>query len=85
MPKTTASMIKAARTGFGRSENRGARANSVNSTTPPVTIDAICVRAPAASLSELAERLVDTGIPWKNPAVTLDIPWATDSWSMSMR
>ena len=28
--------------------------------------DAIGVRAPADSFSELAERLVDTGMPWKS-------------------
>ena len=44
-----------------------------------------CVRAPADSLSELAERLVETGIPWNSPAPTLAIPCATDSWLTSMR
>ena len=55
------------------------------STRPPVTSDATCVRAPADSFSELAERLVDTGIPWNTPAPTFAIPWATDSWSTSIR
>ena len=47
--------------------------------------EATGVRAPADSFSELAERLVDTGIPWNTPAPTLAIPWATDSWSTSIR
>ena len=42
------------------------------------------MRAPEASARELAERLVDTGIPWKMPAPTLATPWATDSWFTSM-
>ena len=33
-----------------------------------MTSEASGVRAPADSLSELAERLVETGIPWKHPA-----------------
>ena len=48
---------------------RAARARrSVRITSPPVTSDASGVRAPAASFSELADRLVETGIPWKTPA-----------------
>ena len=43
------------------------------------------LRAPAASLSELADRLVETGIPWNTPEATLAIPCATDSWLTSMR
>ena len=45
-----------------------------------MTSDATGVRAPADSFSELADRLVDTGMPWKTPAPTLAIPCATDSW-----
>ena len=45
-----------------------------------MTSEATGVRAPADSFSELAERLVDTGIPWNTPAPTFAIPWATDSW-----
>ena len=85
MPKTTASMITAPSTAFGRSENSGARKTSVASTSPPVISEDICVRAPDDSLSELADKLVDTGIPWNRPAPTFAIPWATDSWSTSMR
>ena len=47
--------------------------------------DATGVRAPADSFSELAERLVETGIPWNTPAPTFAMPWATDSWFTSMR
>ena len=47
--------------------------------------DESCVRAPADSFSELAERLVETGMPWNSPAPTLAIPWPTDSWLTSMR
>ena len=47
--------------------------------------DETCVRAPEDALSELAERLVDTGMPWNSPAPALAIPCATDSWSTSMR
>ena len=63
MPKTTASMISAASTGFGRSEKSGARTTSVRSTRAPVASEASGVRAPEDSLSELADRLVETGIP----------------------
>ena len=72
-------MITAARTGFGRSEKSGARTSSVSSTSAPVTSDASGVLAPADSFSELAERLVETGMPWKAPAPTFAIPCATDS------
>ena len=68
IPNTTASMITAASTGFGRSENSGASTISVSSTSAPVISDATGVLAPADSFSELAERLVDTGMPWNTPA-----------------
>jgi hypothetical protein len=74
MPNTTASMITAASTAFGSSENSGARTSRVASTRPPVMSDETCVLAPADSFRELAERLVDTGIPWNKPAPTLAIP-----------
>ena len=85
MPKTTASMMIAASTALGSSEKSGANATSVRSTSPPVTSDAIGLRAPADSFSELADRLVETGIPWKTPDATFAIPCATDSWLTSMR
>ena len=85
IPKITASMIIAPSTAFGRSENSGASTTSVRSTSPPVTSDAIGVRAPADSLSELADRLVETGIPWNDPAATFAMPCAIDSWLMSTR
>ena len=50
-----------------------------------MTSEASGVRAPADSFSELAERLVETGMPWNTPAVTFAMPWATDSWLTSMR
>ena len=78
-------MITAARTGFGRCEKTGARTTSVATTRPPVTSEASGVRAPADSLSELADRLVETGIPWKTPEAAFAIPCATDSWLTSMR
>jgi hypothetical protein len=40
-------------------------------------------RAPLCSLSELADRLVETGMPWNSPAPAFAIPCATDSWLMS--
>jgi hypothetical protein len=85
MPNTTASMITAPSTALGRSENSGASTSSVASTSPPVTSEATGVRAPAESFSELAERLVDTGIPWRTPAPMFATPCATDSWLTSMR
>ena len=85
IPNTTASMITAPSTAFGRSENSGASTSSVASTRPPVASEATGVRAPADSFSELAERLVDTGIPWNTPAPTFAMPCATDSWLTSMR
>ena len=78
-------MMTAPSTAFGSSENSGASAISVPSTSAPVVSEETCVRAPEDAFSELAERLVETGMPWKNPAPTLAIPWATDSWSTSMR
>ncbi len=56
-------MITAARTGFGSLEKSGARKSSVSRTSAPVTSDASGVLAPADSFSELAERLVETGMP----------------------
>ena len=85
IPKTTASMMIAASTALGSCEKSGASAISVKITKPPVARDAIALRAPAASLSELAERLVETGIPWNTPEAALAIPCATDSWLTSMR
>ena len=78
-------MITAASTAFGRAEKSGASAISVSNTRPPVISEATGVRAPADSFSELADRLVDTGIPWKIPAPAFAIPCATDSWLTSMR
>ena len=85
MPKTTASMMIAASTAFGSLEKSGASAISVRITNPPVASDAIGLRAPDDSLSELAERLVETGMPWNTPEAALAIPCATDSWLTSMR
>ncbi len=85
IPKTTASMMIAPRTGLGRSENSGAKISRVSTTTTPVTIDAICVRAPDESASELADRLVDTGIPWNTPLPMFDTPSAIDSLSTRIR
>ena len=85
IPITTASMINAASTGLGRSENSGARKRRVSRTITPEVIEARPVRAPVWSFNELADRLVDTGIPCTRPAPTFAMPWATDSWLMSMR
>ena len=85
MPKTTASMITTPSTALGSSENSGARTSRVPNTRPPVTSDATGVRAPAPSFSELAERLVETGMPWNTPAPMFAIPCAADSWLTSMR
>ena len=78
-------MINAASTGLGRSENNGARKRRVSRTITPEVIEARPVRAPLWSFNELADRLVDTGIPCTRPAPTFAMPWATDSWLMSMR
>ena len=85
IPKTTASMITAPRTAFGRCENTGASTISVAITSAPVVSEATGVCAPADSFRELAERLVETGIPWNTPAPTFAIPCATDSWLTSIR
>ena len=85
MPMTTASMIKAASTGLGRSENRGARKTSVRRTIAPEVSEATPERAPVWSFKELADRLVETGIPWNSPEPTFAMPCATDSWLMSIR
>ena len=85
MPITTASMIRAASTGFGRSENSGARKSRVRITMTPDVSEARPDRAPAWSLSELAERLVVTGIPCSSPAPALAMPCATVSWLTSTR
>ena len=85
IPNTTASMMIAARTALGSSEKSGASRTRVARTIPPVASEATGVLAPADSFSELAERLVETGMPWNTPAPRLAIPWATDSWLRSMR
>ena len=85
MPVVTASMITAPRTALGRSEKSGAKTINVRMTAAPVVSVATCDFAPALSFSELAERLVDTGIPWNSPAPTFAAPWASDSWLMSTR
>ena len=54
-------------------------------TSAPVASDASGVRAPEDSLSELADRLVETGMPWNTPAPAFAMPWAIDSWLTSMR
>ena len=51
----------------------------------PVVRDASPVLAPEWSFSELADRLVETGIPSKSPAPTFATPRARDSWLMSIR
>ena len=85
MPNTTASMIRAASTALGSSENNGANTSNVSTIRAPVANEASGVLAPDASLSELADRLVETGIPCNTPEPTLATPWATDSWSMLIR
>ena len=84
MPMTTASMISAASTGLGRFENSGARNSSVSRTVTPEVREASPVFAPEWSFSELADRLVETGIPLNSPAAMLAIDWAIDSWLMSI-
>ena len=84
MPITTASMIRAASTGLGKPENSGARNSRASRTVTPETIDARPVLAPEWSFNELAERLVDTGIPWNSPAPMFASACATDSWLMSI-
>jgi hypothetical protein len=63
IPMTTASMISAARTGLGKFENSGARTRRVSRTITPDVSEARPVRAPEWSFRELADRLVETGIP----------------------
>ena len=84
MPITTASMISAPSTGFGSCENRGARKSRVSRTVTPEVIDASPVFAPEWSLSELADRLVETGMPCRTPEPMLAADWATDSWLTSI-
>ena len=72
-------MISAARTGVGNSENNGASTNRVSTISTPVVSDASGVLAPDSSLSELADRLVETGIPWSTPDPRFATLWATDS------
>ena len=84
MPITTASMISAPSTGLGSWENNGASTSRVSSTVTPEVIEASPVRAPEWSFSELADRLVDTGIPWSTPEPMLAADCASDSWSTSI-
>ena len=74
IPNTTASMMIAARTALGSSENTGASRISVAMTIAPVASDATGVLAPADSFSELAERLVETGIPWNDAGADVGHP-----------
>ena len=85
IPMTTASMMIAARTAVGRPENSGASRTSVSRTMTPVVSDATGDRAPVRSLSELADRLVDTGMPCTRPAPMFAAPCANASWLMSTR
>jgi hypothetical protein len=64
----------APRTAIGRAENSGARMKRVARTRAPVISDASGVPAPDDSFRELAERLVETGMPWSTPAPTFAIP-----------
>ncbi len=48
----------------------------MSSTIAPVVSEASGVRAPEDSFSELADRLVETGIPWKMPAPAFAMPCA---------
>ncbi len=84
IPITTASVMTAASTGFGRSENSGASTSRVSRTVNPVVREARPDRAPEWSFSELAERLVVTGMPWNTPAPAFATAIATDSWLMSI-
>ena len=68
MPITTASMMRAARTGLGKEEKRGASTSNASSTVTPDVREASPLRAPDRSLRELADRLVDTGMPLARPA-----------------
>ena len=54
-------------------------------TNAPVVSEATGVLAPAESLSELADRLVEMGIPYNRPDPALAMPWAIDSWLTSIR
>ena len=83
MPITTASMMMAARTACGSCENSGARNSMVRTTIAPVVSEASGVLAPVWSFSELAERLVETGMACSSPEPTLATPWASDSWFTS--
>ena len=74
IPMTTASMMIAASTGFGRPEKSGARSSRVSRTANPMVSEASPDLAPEWSLSELADRLVETGIPWRSPAPVLANP-----------
>ena len=85
IPMTTASMMIAASTAVGSPENSGASSTSVSSTIAPDVSDATGERAPVRSFRELADRLVETGMPCSRPAPTLAAPCANDSWSMSTR
>src|SRR4051794_17517333 len=63
MPVITASVMTAPNTALGRLEKNGAKKIRVKMTHAPVARVATCDFAPALSLSELADRLVETGIP----------------------
>ena len=67
-------MMIAPSTAFGSFEKSGARATRVRITNPPVASEATGLRAPAASFSELADRLVETGIPWNTPEAEVGHP-----------
>ena len=82
---TTASMMIAASTAVGRPENSGASSRRVSTTMTPEVSDASGDRAPARSFSELADRLVETGMPCTTPAPMFAAPCANDSWLMSTR
>ena len=74
IPNTTASMMIAAEDRLRQLGEQRREDEERGRTRPPVTSDASGVRAPEDSFSELAERLVETGMPWNTPAPTFAIP-----------
>ncbi len=85
IPSVTASMMIAPRTASGSFEKIGARKSSVKMTKPPWARLDTCDRAPAPSLTGLFDRLPLLKIPWNTLDDTFDMPWASNSWSTSIR
>ena len=82
---STATMIVAARTAFGRKYSAGVNRSAANAIPSAVSTDAICVSAPASKLTTEREKPPVTGNPPDSAAAALAAPKPINSWFGSIR